>query len=232
MLCCEVLYRDTRIIYKKGPTQSTALPSSIIRRLLPAAQLITHPLGTLVRKQREAVWSCSDAHTGLVSPPAGASPDRLVADPLPVGAERVKSRGAAHVHIRVPGKVEAHDDNQVGQKQDAALEVVALPLAVHVAQQEDAQDHGYHVPLREEEAERPVAEVRVGANRAYGVQSREQNKRGNLQQTNLQRVCRANFHGQSDVAIHCKGNGVLKKPVSPSITVILEKGGRWAVKHN
>lgn len=32
-----------------------------------------------------------------------------------------------------------------------------LSFAVHVAEQEDAQDDGHHVPLREDEAERNVS---------------------------------------------------------------------------
>jgi hypothetical protein len=51
----------------------------------------------------------------------------------------------------VAGEPEARDDDDVGENQDAAFEVVAFALAVHVAQQEDAENDGDHVPLREDE---------------------------------------------------------------------------------
>lgn len=121
-------------------------------------------------KEIEAACLRLEAHAGLVSPPGGALPYRLVADPLAVTAKGIEPRGAAaQVDVCIVGEVEANDNDQVGQEQNAALEVVALALAVHVAQQKHAQDHRHHIPLWEEEAEHPVREFRVLADRFDGI---------------------------------------------------------------
>jgi hypothetical protein len=57
----------------------------------------------------------------------------------------------SQVHlIPIPTEIKSNDDHQIAQQQYTPLEVIALPLSVHVRQQEHAQDDGHHVPLREE----------------------------------------------------------------------------------
>jgi hypothetical protein len=57
------------------------------------------------------------------------------------------------------GKPESNDHDKVAKKKDGAFEVVALPLAVHVAKEEDAENDCDHIPLREDQAESTVGEL-------------------------------------------------------------------------
>ena len=85
---------------------------------------------------------------------------RLEAAGVSPQSELVEAVDAHHLDItRVSRQIEADDDDQVGQHQDAPLEVVALALAVDVAEQEHAEDDGHHVPLREDEVEGVVQEL-------------------------------------------------------------------------
>lgn len=91
----------------------------------------------------------------LISKPAALSPNSFervgVANVCTITAHPVKPGDAKVVRARsIAAEVETDNDNQVAEKQDAALEVVALPLAVHVAKQEDAKNNSDHVPLREQ----------------------------------------------------------------------------------
>jgi hypothetical protein len=51
----------------------------------------------------------------------------------------------------IAGKPESRNHDNVSEDQDAAFKIVALAFAVHVTQQEDAENDGNHVPLREDE---------------------------------------------------------------------------------
>jgi hypothetical protein len=41
------------------------------------------------------------------------------------------------------------------------------------------------------------------------VDGAEEDEAGDLQKTDLKRVCGADFHGEGDVAVHSEGDGVL-----------------------
>lgn len=92
-----------------------------------------------------------------VSDTTSTSPNSLkaVAHVLSVITKGVEAADASIRFLEsgaVAAEVVANNNDKVAQKQDTALEVVALPFAVHVAQKEDAQDDCDHIPLWEEEA--------------------------------------------------------------------------------
>lgn len=96
---------------------------------------------------------------------------------------------ALHAH-RLRGEaaevVPDHDD-EVRQHQDAALEVVALALAVHVAEEEDAEDDGDEVPLGEEEVE--CVRCWVASFGDAGPEGRVEDESGDLKEADLKGVC-------------------------------------------
>ena len=104
--------------------------------------------GQVNAKNRAFSTASAAAHSQLVTPPhlhhANPRPQRQ-------SACRINTVQRHLAQVIKAAEVEAHHDNQVAQDQDAALEVIALTFAVHVRQQEDAQDYGDHVPLREDE---------------------------------------------------------------------------------
>ena len=95
-------------------------------------------------------------------------------------SESVEAVDAHHLDItRISRQVEPDYNDQVGQHQYAPLEVVALALAVDVAEQEHAEDDGHHVPLREDEVEGVVQEL-LGIN-VPTVDGAEEDEGGYLQ---------------------------------------------------
>lgn len=120
----------------------------------------------------------------------------------------VEAVDAHHLDLtRISGQIEADDDDEVGQHQDAALEVVAFAFAINVAEQENAEDDSHHVPLREDEVECVLQEL-------FGfdvppVHGAKEDKGGDLEQANLQGISRTNLHRQRDVTIHSERDGVL-----------------------
>jgi hypothetical protein len=72
--------------------------------------------------------------------------------PASTESKSVESIHAHAVHVAVAGKIEPDNDDEIRENEDGSLEVVALAFAIDVRQQEDAQDHGDHVPLGEDEA--------------------------------------------------------------------------------
>src|SRR3569833_1254191 len=134
--------------------------------------------------------------------PSGAH-DVEPADPIGA-ADGVHGGGKA-------AEVVAYDDDEVAEQQDAPLEVVALALAVHVAEQEHAEDDRDHVPLREEQGEGVAGEVGVGVRgrQLHGEGGREEDEGGDLQQADLQRVGRTDLHRECNVAVHSERDGVL-----------------------
>lgn len=108
----------------------------------------------------------------------------------------------------IPTEVIPSHHHQVTQQQYAALEVIALSFAVHVAQQEDAQNHGNHVPLREQER-KSVPGCFKGVGGRHWIDCREENESWNLQEADLKGVGGTDFHGQGDVAVHSERDGVL-----------------------
>ena len=139
---------------------------------------------------------------------------RLEAARVSSQSEFVEAVDAHHLDItRVSCQVETNHNDQVGQHQDAPLEVVALALAVDVAEQEHAEDDGHHVPLREDEVEGVVQEL-LGIN-VPAVDSAEKDEGGNLEQAHLESIGRADLHGKRDVAIHGERDGVLCTKCKP-----------------
>lgn len=53
--------------------------------------------------------------------------------------------------LRETAEVISNHHNQICQHEDAALEVVALPFSVHVAEQKHAQNNSHHIPLRKQQ---------------------------------------------------------------------------------
>lgn len=113
------------------------------------------------------------------------SADRLEALVLAVIAHDVKSLDSHRVR-GVSAVVVTNNNHQVSQHQNAALEVVALSFAVHVAEQEDAQDDGNHVPLREEKRERVVCGFSSRGNTR--PERRVKDQGGDLKEAHLQGV--------------------------------------------
>src|SRR5450756_403092 len=91
----------------------------------------------------------------------------------------------AHVcHICHAREPESHHNDKIAEEEDGSLEVIALPLAVHVAEKEDAQNNSDHIPLGEDEAEGMVDELIV--NEPLSINGAEQHQSGNLKQANLE----------------------------------------------
>ena len=129
------------------------------------------------------VWT---AYCASPSPSASSPAHRLEAAPVSQ-SECVKAVDAHHLNItRVSCQIETNHDNQIGQHQNASFKIVALALAIHIAEQENAEDDGHHVPLRKNEIEcviQKLFRINVGA-----VDGAEKNKDGNLKQANLESV--------------------------------------------
>ena len=93
---------------------------------------------------------------------------------------------------RISCQIETDHNHQIGQHQNAAFEVVALALAIYIAEQEDAEDDRHHVPLRENEVEGVVEKLfRIDvapADRAEKDEGRD------LEETDLESICRPNLH--------------------------------------
>ena len=93
-----------------------------------------------------------------ISHPTSRPPDSIKTAlqflPLALGAEskRIEPINAHGIHVTVPGEIEADDDDEVGEDKDGSFKVIAFALAVDVGEEEDAEDHGDHVPLREDQA--------------------------------------------------------------------------------
>lgn len=94
-----------------------------------------------------------------ISHPASRPPDSIKTAlqflPLALGAaesKRIEPINAHGIHVTVPGEIEADDDDEVGEDKDGSFKVIAFALAVDVGEEEDAEDHGDHVPLREDQA--------------------------------------------------------------------------------
>ena len=116
---------------------------------------------------------------------------------------------AHHLDIRrVSRKVEAHHHDEVRKDQDAAFKVVALSLAINVAEEEDAKDHCDHVPLREDEVEGVVEQVLRFDIAA--VDGAEKDEGWYLEEADLQSIGGANFHREGNITIHGEGDGILK----------------------
>ena len=123
-------------------------------------------------------------------------------------SEFIEAVDAHHLDItRVSRQVETDHDDQIGQHQDAPLEVVTLALAVDVAEQEHTEDNGHHVPLREDEVE-GVFQQLLGIN-VPAVDGAEEDEGGNLEEAHLESIGRADLHGKRNVAIHGERDGVL-----------------------
>ena len=133
---------------------------------------------------------------------------RLEAARVSSQSEFVEAVDTHHLDItRVSRQVETDHNDQVGQHQDAPLEVVALALAVDVAEQEHAEDDGDHVPLGEDEVEGVVQQLlRINVPAVDGA---EEDEGGNLEKAHLESIGRADLHGKRDVAIHGERDGVL-----------------------
>ena len=88
--------------------------------------------------------------------PRLVSPNCLKA---PASSDYVETAHAHVCHICHAGEPESNHDDEIAEKKNGALEVIALALTVHVAEKKYAQDDSDHVPLRENEAESVVDEV-------------------------------------------------------------------------
>ncbi len=136
-----------------------------------------------------------------------APPPHSLKRALVAHSQSIKPIHTHHLHIgRIPRQIKPHHNDKIGKHQYTALEVIALPLAVHVAQQEHAEDDGHHVPLRENEAE-GVIEQGLGTD-VLPVYGAEKHQCRDLQETDLQGVGGADLHREGDVAVHGEGNGV------------------------
>ena len=121
--------------------------------------------------------------------------------------QRIKPINSHHLHIRrIPGQIKPHHDHQVRQHENTPLEIIALPLAIHITQQKNTKNHSHHIPLREDQIESMIHQIRrVDIPAMDGA---EKDKRWDLQQADLQRVRGADLHAEGDVAVHGKGDGV------------------------
>lgn len=116
----------------------------------------------------------------------------------------------AHRVGRVATEEVANHHDQIRQAENAAFEIVALALSVHVTQEENAQDDRDQVPLREEQCEavQPAIVYVTPSGRAL-VDGREKNKAGDLQEADLKCIGRADLHRKRDVAVHGKRYSIL-----------------------
>ena len=137
-----------------------------------------------------------------------APPLRLESTLMPQG-KRIHWIDTQHFNIRrIACEIEPHDDNEVGKDQDTAFEIITLALAIDVAEEEDAENDSHHVPLWEDEVKGVAEQVfRIDVAAVNGA---IQHQDRNLEETDLQSVCRANLHGESYIAVHGEGDGVEK----------------------
>lgn len=77
----------------------------------------------------------------------------------PTSSDNVETAYAHVCHICHAGEPEPDHDDEIAEKENRALEVIALPLTVHVAEKKYAQDDSNHIPLGENKAESMVDEV-------------------------------------------------------------------------
>lgn len=63
------------------------------------------------------------------------------------------------LHVSHTRKIESDHDHQVAEQKNRPLEIIALSLAIHVAEEEDAEDNSYHIPLWENKTEGAVNEI-------------------------------------------------------------------------
>jgi hypothetical protein len=103
-------------------------------------------------------------------------------------------------------KPKPNNHHKVSEDQDTPLEVITLSLPNHPTHQEHAQDHTHHIPLREDHRKGVINNLLLRDE--VPIDSAEQYQAGNLEEYNLQRVGGADFHRQSDVAVHGEGDGV------------------------
>lgn len=125
--------------------------------------------------------------------PSASSPAHRLEIALVSQSECVKAVDAHHLNVaRVSCEIETDYNNQIGQHQDASFEIVALALAIHIAEQENAEDDGHHVPLRKNEIEcviQKLIRIDVGA-----MDGAEKDKDGDLEEANLKSVSRTDLH--------------------------------------
>lgn len=74
----------------------------------------------------------------------------------------IESVDAHVIQVTVTRQVEPADNNEIGKDQDGALEIITLSLAVDVRQEENAKNHGDHVPLGEDETVIEVSKEGLG----------------------------------------------------------------------
>ena len=127
--------------------------------------------------------------------------------------DRDEDRDSTHISTMEPTKPKPHDNNKVGENQRAPLEIIALPLPNHPTHQKHRQNRRHHVPLGKDQREGvPQRLLRRGRGWGRGevfvVDTREEDEGGDLEEDDLQGVGGADFHGQSDVAVHGEGDGV------------------------
>ena len=66
-------------------------------------------------------------------------------------SKRIEPIHTHSVDVAVPGQIETDDNNEICKHEDRAFEIIALSLSIHIRQEEDAENDGYHIPLREYE---------------------------------------------------------------------------------
>lgn len=118
------------------------------------------------------------------------SPNRLEA---PTRLNNVETGNAHICHICHAREPEADDNDEIAEQENGALEIIALTLAIHVAEQEDAQNDSDHVPLGENKAKSVVVEVFWA--KPLSINGAEQYQSRNLKQANLEGIRGSNLHG-------------------------------------
>ena len=105
----------------------------------------------------------------------------------------IEAVDAQHLDItRVSCQIETDHNHEICQHQNASFKVVALALAIHIAEQEHAENDSHHVPLREDEVESVIQKLfRIDI---AAADSAEKDKGGNLEEANLEGISRTDLH--------------------------------------
>lgn len=143
--------------------------------------------------QRLAQHTCRYPINATVAPNHASKRSSIASLPhSPEGArvaqsKSVKPVNAHHLRVgRVPGEIKPHHNDEIRKHQYTPLEVIALPLTVHIAQQEHAENHSHHVPLRKDETEGVIEQV-LGTD-ISAMYRTEEHQRRDLKETDLQGI--------------------------------------------
>jgi hypothetical protein len=134
--------------------------------------------------------------------PSFSPPDGPETPTTSYDIETARSWGRTGADIDHRREPETDNYDEVTEKENRTFEIIAFPFTIHVAEEEDAEDDGNHIPLRKYETESAIGDVVNITHQPLCIDSAEENQSWNLKQTDLKSVSGSDFHRQCNVAIH------------------------------